>query len=226
MDIKLLRAMLTEANATRLFPCIVDLVENGLSIERFNKEDRVPSRQDITQYLAAWCKYAGLSSEEARKWMITYCADVLARISTSSKSQIRHSTKGNIKYIYSSDVTFDCMCENNKFKASCEPKCPVFDEMSRRAEEKEKAKKDVVESYEYRPEDRINNEEMPVTRSVKEEYKEQFENAMGIAQQHLSKAASRKEVVNRLNADGFKTRTGKRWSTSILGGELKKLNAN
>ena len=61
-------------------------------------------------------------------------------------------------------------------------------------------------------------------RSVKEEYKEQFEKAMEVVQYHLKQRVPKKEIVSLLNDSGFKTRTGKQWSYAILAGELKKLN--
>ena len=224
MYLNRLRKMLTENNEKCLFPCIRDLVANGLNLERFSNEDHIPSRQDITQYIAAWFKYIGLSSDECREWMIEYCVGVLSAISSSSKSRIRHSTKCNIKYIYKSDVTFDCRCEKNRFKAPCEPTCPIYEEMAHRAKESEAA--NIVESYETRVEHRVADEIAPITLSIKDEYRDQFEKAIEVAQHHLKQWVSQKEIVNLLNGRGFKTRTGKKWSYSILTNELRKLNRN
>jgi len=44
---------ISEVNDKNLFPCIKDLVVNGLSLDRFSSEDSIPNRQDITKYLAA-----------------------------------------------------------------------------------------------------------------------------------------------------------------------------
>ncbi|RLC26572.1 MAG: hypothetical protein DRH21_01785 [Deltaproteobacteria bacterium] len=224
MYLNKLQKILTENNEKYLFPCIVDLVANGLNLERFSNEDNIPSRQDITQYIAAWFKYIGLSSDECREWMIEYCIGVLSAISTSSKSQIRHSTKCNIKYIYKSDVTFDCRCEKNRFKAPCESTCPIYEEMAHRAKESEAA--NIVESYEAIVEDRVADEIAPIKYSIKDEYKDQFEKAIEAAQHHLKQRVSKKEIVNLLNESGFKTITGKKWSYSILANELRKLNRN
>ncbi len=224
MYLNRLRKMLTENNEKYLFPCIRDLVANGLTLERFTNEDNIPSRQGITQYIAAWFKYIGLSSDECREWMIEYCIGVLSDISSSSKSRIRHSTKCNIKYIYRSDVTFNCRCEKNRFKAPCEPKCPIYEEMAHRAKESEAA--NIVESYETKVEHRVADEIAPIKPSIKDEYKDQFEKAIEVAQHHLKQWVSKKEIVNLLNDSGFKTRTGKKWSYSTLANELKKLNRN
>jgi hypothetical protein len=219
-----LRTILTENNEKQLFPCIRDLVENGLRMESFTNEDSIPSRQDITQYLASWFKYIGISADDCQEWMIEYCVGILSAISSSSKSQIRHSTKSNIKYIYGSDVTFNCRCENNRFKATCLPSCPIYEEMSQRAKKTETI--GIVESYETRVAHRISEEIVPIKRSVKDEYKDQFKKAIEVAQDHLRQGVSKNEIVNLLNDMGLKTRTGKKWSYSILGIELKKLNNN
>jgi len=224
MYLNRLRTMLTENNEKYLFPCIRDLVVNGLKLERFSNEDNIPSRQDITQYIAAWFKYIGLSSDECREWMTEYCIGVLSAISSSSKSRIGHSTKCNIKYIYKSDVTFDCRCEKNRFKAPCEPKCPIYADMAHRAKESEAA--NIVESYENRVEYRVADEIVPIKHSIKDEYKDQFEKAIEVAQHHLKQGVSKKEIVNLLNDKGFKTRTGKKWTYSLLGNEMRKLNRN
>ena len=224
MYLNRLRKMLTENNEKYLFLCIRDLVANGLTLERFTNEDNIPSRQDITQYIAAWFKYIGLSSDECWQWMTEYCIGMLSDISSSSKSQIRHSTKCNIKYIYKSDVTFDCRCKKNRFKAPCEPKCPIYEEMAHRAKESEIA--NIVESYETIVEHRVADEIAPIKHSIKDEYRDQFEKAIEVAQHHLKQLVSKKEIVNLLNGSKFKTRTGKKWSYSILANELRKLNRN
>jgi len=224
MYLNRLRKMLTENNEKYLFLCIRDLVANGLTLERFTNEDNIPSRQDITQYIAAWFKYIGLSSDECWQWMTEYCIGMLSDISSSSKSRIRHSTKCNIKYIYKSDVTFDCRCKKNRFKAPCEPKCPIYEEMAHRAKESEIA--NIVESYETIVEHRVADEIAPIKHSIKDEYRDQFEKAIEVAQHHLKHLVSKKEIVNLLNGSKFKTRTGKKWSYSILANELRKLNRN
>jgi hypothetical protein len=222
MYLNRLQKILTEDSGKYLFPCIRDLVENGLTLEKFSNEDNIPSRQDITQYIAAWFKYIGLSADECREWMIEYCIGVLSAISSSSKSQIRHSTKCNIKYIYRSDATFDCRCEKNRFKAHCEPKCPIYEEMAYRAKEIKAATSG--ESYETRAGYRVAYEIPQINHSIKGEYKDQFEKAMQVTQHHLKQRVSKKEIVSLLNDSGFKTRTGKKWSYSILANELKRLS--
>ncbi|MCK5507361.1 MAG: hypothetical protein KAI50_02440 [Desulfobacterales bacterium] len=221
MYLNKLRKILTENNEKYLFPCIRDLVANGLNLERFSDEDRIPSRQDITQYLAAWFKHTGLSSDECRKWMIEYCVGMLSAISSSSKSRIRHSTKSNIKYIYKSDVTVNCRCKQNSFKALCDPACPIYEEMTQRAKESEAVS---ILKPKRIADKGVADEIVSIQISSKEKYRDQFKKAMEVAHNHIQQRVSKKEIVNLLNNSGFKTRTGKKWSYSILVVELKKLN--
>lgn len=223
MSLNNLRKLFASNNDEHLFPCIRDLVANGLDLERFTDGDRIPSRQDITHYIAAWSKYVGLSSDECLEWMSEYCISVLSAISSSSKSQIRHSTKGIIKYIYKSDFTFNCLCEKNRFKATCDSKCSIYDEMSQIANRNETL--DIVESHKKVNDHLVSNEIVPQKRSIKDEHKEQFDKALEVARYQLKQGVSKKEIVSLLNDRGFKTRTGRDWSYSILGIELNKLKS-
>jgi len=203
-----------------LFPCIADIIANGLIQERFSEDEYLPSRQDITQYLAKWFKYIGISSEICQEWMIPYVIDILSSISSSSPSQIRHSTKSNIRYIYDSDLSFDCGCEENILKAVCESTCPLYLKML--DNHKKRKEKEADRSYIVEIEDgRIYDEEdkQPV---IKNKYMEQFEKSWEAACQLLKKGIPKKEVVVILNKQGFKTRTGKKWTYPTLVVELKK----
>jgi hypothetical protein len=112
-----------------LYPCIRDLVEHGLSLARFAAGERTPQRQDVTQYLAAWSRHAGLSEEAASAWLVDYCVGLLASLSKRTSAGIRHSTKSNLRYIYRSAVPFLCHGANNPFRANCRPDCPVYADM-------------------------------------------------------------------------------------------------
>lgn len=223
MYLRKLRELVPKKNEDYLFPCITDLVGNGPKPAELFTEGSAPSRQDVTQFLVSWFKYTGLSADECRQWMIEYSTSVLSAISSSSQSQIRHSTKSNIKYIYGSDVIFDCGCENNQPKATCEKSCVVYDEMALKAEEK---KKRAAEEFEQRrTEYRSAETTAPKRQSVKELYREQFDKAMLLAQQSREQQVARKDIVSLLNENGFKTRTGKTWTYKLLTGELKKLDS-
>ncbi len=122
---------LVESNQKNVpFLCIQDLVENGLSLERFSTDNMAkPCRHEIAIFIAAWCRFAGFEPEMYRDWLMDYCVEVLSKISSSSASQIRHSTKSSIKYIHRSNVSFMCGCENNIFHAHCSFNCPIYGEM-------------------------------------------------------------------------------------------------
>ncbi len=199
-----------------VFPCVVDLVENGIMTERFTTQDRMPSRQDVTQYLATWFSYIEVAADDCQDWMIEYCTSVLSSISSSSKSKIRHSTISNIKYVYRSGVEFDCKCSENVFKANCSSDCKVYDEMIHKGEKASTSRVNELNAtkVEY---------DTKRTLSTKEQYREQFLKAKDVIRHHLRSNVTRKEIVKILNDQGFKTRTGKMWSVSILGCEVKEI---
>lgn len=217
MYLQSLEEILGEEKKSFLFPCIKDLIENGIETKDFTDTSLSPTRQDVTQFLVAWFKYIGVSADKCKPWMIKYCTDVLSVMSSSSKSKIKHSTKSNIKYIYRSDVSFSCGNENNQFKLFCEKQCPVYDEMYDAEKKKSEQKYENEKSYEP-----VKSEPAPPMLSVKEMYKEQFENAVDTACKYFEQGIHKKEIVNLLNEKGFKTRTGKKWSYSTLQFELKK----
>jgi len=214
-----LEKILNQNKKKYLFKCIKDLVVNGLVEERFSDNTGMPSRQDITQFLASWFRYTGISQDQCQDWMIEYCISKLSVLSSSSFSRIRHSTKGNIRYIYRSDVDFVCLRENNPFCAHCDSSCPVYASMSpERIKERQSKKNQLpVKSAE----NAMDSNDVYLECSVKETYKEQFEKAMAFAEEKLNQGISRKKIVTLLTEQGFKTRTGKEWSYTNLSRELK-----
>lgn len=218
MHITKLKDLVKTREEAVLFPCIVDLVENGLSADRFSSDERLPSRQDVTQFLAAWFRYINVAPEECQDWMIEYCTSVLSSISSSSKSQIRHSTKSNIKYIYRSAVEFNCRCTENICKATCDPSCMAYKEMINKEEITDCSSG--CEVYTDKSEQYV-----PPVSSSKEQYKLQFIEATNVIQQHCKNNLPRKKIVDLLNDQGFKTRTGKSWTIGILSHEIRNLKA-
>jgi len=214
-----LKETLKSKDESSLFVCVNDLVVNGLTLSRFEAGEHTPSRQDITQFILAWFKYIGIAADECREWMIDYCLDVLSVISSSSLSQIRHSTKSNINYIYKSDVAFECDCENNVFKAPCEPSCPVYQEMSEKY--KTRLVREANKSYEivrHPTEQRVILQPL----SVKEQFKDQFEKALEVIGNCVKEGTARKDIVKLLNDRELKTRTGRKWTYSLLHLELER----
>lgn len=208
--------MLQDRGDDVLFPCIRDLVENALSRSRFSPGDPTPNRQDVTQYLAAWCRRAGLTEDACRSWLIEYCVTMLSPISRSSASKIRHSTKSNVKYIYQAGVTFMCGCENNHFKATCSNECPAYADMK-----VELAKQKSQELTLVRHERRAAVAALPVV-LVKDIYREQFQTALDLVRQELTNK-SKREILELLKKQGFKSRTGREWTPAILAVEMHKM---
>jgi hypothetical protein len=217
-----LKVILRGINKRYMFPCIGDLVRRGVVFTRFSDDDRIPGRQDVTRYIACWFKYIGVSEAVCQEWMAKYALDVLSAISSSSKSQIRHSTKSNVRYIYREDIAFDCGCKVNPFKASCRESCPLYKEMLHKYEVRmaEEADRD----YDAEIEDGREYDESKLGRpSVKEQYSEQFEKAWELVEKLVKEGVPRKKIINILNERGLRTRTGRKWTYAILGVELKNL---
>ena len=195
--------------------CITDLVENGLLQDRFTDKEFRPGRHEITLFLAAWCRRIGLEAGYYRDWLIDYSLDVLGGISTSSPSQIRHSTKSTIKYVHRSDIAFSCHCQRNIFKAVCGPACPLYWEMETLHKQELDIKRKRLEE-----DKRIKEEGMPVLErlTVKQQYKEQFEEAVEHIQKYLEESRTKKEITDLLKEKGYKTCTGREWTISNLHG--------
>ncbi len=212
-----LAAMLRERGEGTIYPCIQDLLDNGLILARFSPGEVKPQRQDITQYMAAWSKHVGLAAEECRSWLIEYCVTMLSPISRTSPSGIRHSTKSNIKYIYGSDVTFACEHENNPFRAKCIRECPAYTAMmAKSCDGRNETSKKVTS---VQPADVVEFQVLP----VKAIYGDQFKIALRLAHDEMKKGTKRKLIVQLLNKQGLKTKTGRKWTYSILHIELRKL---
>lgn len=215
-----LATILRERGVDVIYPCVQDLLENGLILARFSDGEVKPQRQDITQYMAGWSKHVGLGEEECRSWLIEYCVAMLSPISRTSPSGIRHSTKSNIKYIYRSDVPFSCEHEDNSFRARCSKDCPAYAAMIPKAcgKRKETSK----ESALGRPADVVQAQAIP----GKVTYRDQFEIALRLIHNETKKKIKKKRIIQLLNEQGLKTRTGRRWTYSILHSELTKSEGN
>lgn len=213
-----LNALLRNSGKEKIYLCVQDLVENGLTVARFSPADRIPTRQDVTQYLAAWCRHAGLGQEDCNGWLVEYSVVMLSSISRTSPSGIRHSTKSNVKHIYHADVPFICECDENPFRAQCSPNCPVYADMQTKLIER-RSKKPNIEHVNERPAE-IFEMQNP---SVRETYQDQFEAASDLIRSEMEKGTGRKAILDLLIERGFKTRTGKKWTYSILGNEQSRI---
>lgn len=208
--------LLDESGREAIYPCIGDLVVNGLQVSRFTPPDRIPNRQDVTQYIAQWCREARLTEDACRTWLCDYALSTLSSLSRSSPSAIRHSTKCNVKFIYRSASPFVCERVGNRFRAACSPTCRVYSEM------KDKAAAITTDSLTAKVH---RNPAAPPTTpapSKKELYREQFLSAMRLVSRELSNGTKKIRIVDLLKQKGLKTRTGREWTYAILTAEIRK----
>jgi len=197
-----------------IYPCIEDLVKSGLSTERFPDQDITPTRQDITQYLLTWFKSVGMDADGCREWILEYSLEVLAPLSSGSPSKIRHSTKSNLKYIFSSDVQFECDCKHNPFRAACNENCPVYREMHFKYQRRKA--KEANQTYEVEPLPQIDPDTFEFRPSVKEKYKEQYDKSVQQMAELFEKGMPLKDIVTYLNKKKLYSRTGVRWTYANL----------
>jgi hypothetical protein len=214
--LNVLDTLLANRGKDTLYPCIRDLVEHGLDLARFAAGETTPQRQDITQYLAAWSRHAGLSEEEASAWLVEYCAARLVVLSRRTPAAVRHSTKSNLRYIYRSAVPFLCDGANNPFRAHCRPDCPVYADMQ--AKRQAKALEMAQPKPAFRPPDPV-----IVALPVKVANQEQFQTGLRLAFDEVRKGTKMPRIVELLNKRGLKTRTGREWKYAILRNELQAL---
>jgi hypothetical protein len=213
-----LRELLASKEDEVIFPCIADLVLNGIELARFTLSDRVPNRQDVTQYLAAWFRHANISEEACRNWLSDFAVVVLLPLSRSSPSQIRHSTKSNVKYIYGRMVPFICELEKNRFRAQCNSSCRVYEEMANKTQEERAEALDVT-----RPKSPVASPLDSVPILKQDLYREQFRTATQLVRAELARGTKKQAILDFLMQKGLKTRTGREWSYSTLNAEIRKL---
>ena len=212
-----LETILGDRGQDTIYPCIRDLVEHGLDLARFTAGEVTPQRQDITQYLAAWSRHAGLSEEESSGWLMDYCIALLASLSRRTPAAIRHSTKGNLRYIYKSAVPFLCGCAENRFRAQCSSDCPVYADMQA------KLLAQAEEALHPRPVARPQPPLIEPFLPVKKVYLEQFQAGLRLALEEVQKGTKMLRILKLLNERGLKTRTGRQWRYASLRNELQNL---
>ncbi len=214
MHLEKLLAILEENEIEQPLECIRDMVKNGIVPERFTGvDDTIPNRQDITMFLAAWCRFAGLKPEDYQEWLITYCQDVLSDISSSSLSRIRHSTKSVIKYTEKSDVGFRCRAHYNIFKAACSDHCPLHSEMLQAYQQQVEEHKQYMEELRKQPEV---PEPDPESLPVRKRYKPQYDEAVNLIKKYLDEGFTKQNISDLLNQKGFKTINGKPWKPGTV----------
>ena len=214
MHLRNLLHILDENGKKPPFVCINDLIANGLVLERFShNETQAPNRQDVTMFVAAWCKSIDLEPENYQEWLITYTQDVLSKISSSSLSQIRHSTKSVIKYIHNSDAVFTCDVEHNIFKATCSKACPVYKKMEKAYLNKlEAEKRFFAELEEQSKAQEPDPESLPITKRNKPQYEE----ALTQIKKYLDQGYTKQAIAELLNKDGYTTILGYAWKSGLV----------
>jgi len=204
-----------------LFPCIKDLSINGLSFERFPEGERIPSQKDLTEFMASWFKYVGMSAEECRDWMNLYFAQVITHTYPHFDPRKEESVKADINDVYECDIIFDCECENNPLKAACDQDCSVYIEMLNKYKDRE-AEEEAMFFGNSAKKIVKGRHVTPRTREVKEKYKVQFNEARKILFDQVERKIAKEEIVDFLNYHGFRSKTGKEWQLSTLYHELRK----
>jgi hypothetical protein len=195
---------------------LADLVVCGPRLEEWPSDPAKPNRMVLTEFLARWLKFAGLSQEDCQQWLLAYCCEVLAQYAKSSPSAIRHGTKATTRYVYRSPFPFDFEAMVDDRPEIVFPGQPAYVPILQKwRAELDDAKRIARESY--RP-----PEFPPALPPVKERYREQFENALALARQQREKGARLEIIVKMLNDQGFLTRTGRRWNIGTLVNSLKK----
>jgi hypothetical protein len=215
--LSLLDTLLDDSAKDTIYPCIRDLVEHGIDPARFSAGEIMPQRQDITQYVAAWSRHAGLSEEQSRGWLIDYCVAMGASLSKRSPAAIRHSTESNLRYIYRSAVPFLCECANNRFRAHCSSACPVYANMQEKL--RVKASEALAPKSFAPPQALLIEPVLP----VKQVYLEQFQTGLRLVRDEVQQGTKMRRIVEILNERGLKTRTGRKWQLGILRNELQNL---
>lgn len=207
------------------FPCIKDLINNGVSLDRFTEACTQPNRQTVSFFLAAWFKHIGLTIEDYQEFLIDYSIDVLSVISSSKPSKIRHSTKSAIKFIHKSDAPFVCNCEHNIFKASCSKDCVIYEKMHEIYLLKLEKEQKLREEFKMRSSDET---PLPTTKyqSKKEKYKEQFEKSLSLIKQYIDQGYNKKEITEMLNNQGYKTMIGREWKVGYISVLASKYDLN
>lgn len=213
------KALLGERAEMKLYPCIRDLIENGLDLTRFEPGQSTPNRQAITHYLAAWSRHAGLTQEESTGWLMDYCVAKLAVLSRRTPAAIRHSTKGVLRYTYQSEVPFLCECIGNSFRAHCNTDCPVYAEMQAKLLAKANEPPPIY------PIPRPPAPVLPPYVPVKVANRAQFETAMQLVREEIGKDTKLSRILELLEERGLKTRTGRKWTSGILRSEIAKANS-
>ncbi len=197
-----------------LYACLRDLFEHGPIGTRGDPAVSRPSRSVITHYLASWFRSIGLSQEACFEWLTSYALSVLRPISKSSPGAIRHNTKGIVKFVYLTGYPFNCGKENNSLQCRCDPQCRLYHQVEAPLP-KPVPVSAVADTESDDPSRRVGR--------VKDHHRESFEKSLTAMREMRAGGKKLSEIVERLNAQNLPTKTGRKWTSSILHRTLKTL---
>jgi hypothetical protein len=190
-----------------------DLLLRGPRLEEWQGTNR-PNRVAVTEFLARWLKFAGLSQDECLQWLMPYCCEVLAVYSKSSPSNIRHGTKANTRWVYASAFPFDFEAMVRDLPETVFQGQPAyFPVFEKWREELLQMKIKARESY-------VPPVIIPYV-PVKERFKEQFQKGVEFARGQKTEGARLTRIVELLNEHGFLTKTGRKWTIAALSQALR-----
>ncbi len=192
-----------------------DLLCHGPRWEHWEPFEMRPDRMILTEFLARWLKYVGLSEEEALEWLMPYCMEILKPYSKSGPSAIRHGTKANTRWVYRSPFPFDFDAIYLEVAGKTVPGQPLYKPVFERWHEllyvaKEDARKNYVPPI------------IPIFVPVKKRFQEQFQKALEFARQKKSEGMRLEQITELLNNQGYLTRTGRKWTATTLHVSLRK----
>jgi hypothetical protein len=186
-----------------------DLILAGPRLELWKPPDGRVNRMMLTEFLARWMKNAGMAEEEAVAWLLPYSCEVLAAYSQSGMSMIRHGTKANVRWVYKSNLRFDfddiarvAAADNPHDLPAYMPVARIW--YDRLWEEKDRRRREYVPPV-FEP-------FIP----VKKRHREQFEKALALARQKQAEGESCRVIADLLNEQGLLTKTGRKWTQSIV----------
>jgi hypothetical protein len=207
-----LNRLLERTNRTVPF-WLEDLLSRGPRLEEWQAAN-APNRVAVTEFLARWLKFAGLSQDECLEWLLPYCSEVLAVYSKSSPSSIRHGTKANTRWVYASAFPFDFEAMVRDLpEAAFQGQPSYFPVFEKWREELGQMKIKARESY-------VPPVLIPYV-PVKERFKEQFQKAVAFARSQKADGAQLARIVELLNEQGFLTKTGRKWTMAALSQALR-----
>jgi hypothetical protein len=192
-----------------------DLLLLGPRFEQWNLEGLKPNRMLLTELLARWSKFAGLSEEACLAWLMPFCCELLAKTSKTGPSGIRHGTLANTRWVYKSPFPFDFDAMVRELPEGSSQSIPPYMPLFARWWDLLNAAKDHARKSYVPP---VFTPVLP----VKQRFNEQFQKGLAFAREKTNEGEGLASVVALLTEQGFLTRTGRKWSESTLHRELRK----